>query len=147
MRLRTSNTQRSTGFTLIEVLVAVVILSIGIVGVLHAYDASIVALGVARDRLWATSLIKDKLADAEAGILEQKDATGLSSDGWFGPPHEGFRWDVFVGNEITFAGDQDDSIGRLYEATVAVWRDGANRVYTVETYLRARPEKNPEEGM
>ena len=54
----------SAGFTLIEVLVTLVILSTGIVVVLQAFDVAVAALGEARDTLWANAIVREKLAEA-----------------------------------------------------------------------------------
>ncbi len=132
---------KKSGFTLIETLVAIVILSVGIVGVLHAFDASIVAFGIARDRLHSTSLIKDKITDLEIQVWEQGNIQEISSDGWFSSPYTEFRWEVSIGDEITFSEMSGEDIGHLYKTRVKVWRDGSDRSHAVSTYIRSRPEK------
>ncbi len=127
-----------SGFTLVEVLVAVVILSTGIVSVLHAYNASLVALGVARDRLWSTALIKEKLTELEVAVADGDDPTGLSSKGWFEEPREAFRFDVSV-EDCELPVGASEKVGGLHEIRVTVWRDGEERTYQVVTHLCARP--------
>ena len=73
-----------TGFTLVEVLVAVVILSVGIASVLAAYNVCMSALGVSSDACRANLLLKNKLdaiitdgaLNPPAGVLAE------SSDGF-----------------------------------------------------------------
>jgi len=60
------------GFTLIEVMMAVVILAIGIVGVLQAYAGSISTLEVGQFNINAVNLLKKKMSDIEQIILEDE---------------------------------------------------------------------------
>jgi len=61
------------GLTLIEVMAAVVILAIGIVGVLQAYAGSISTLEIGQFNIDAIKLLKQKISDVEQAILEQKE--------------------------------------------------------------------------
>ena len=60
------------GMTLIEVMAAVAILAIGIVGVLQAYAGSISTLEVGQFNIDAVILLKQKMVDIEQTILEQE---------------------------------------------------------------------------
>ncbi len=126
-----------SAFTLVEVLVAVVILSTGIVSVLHAYNASLVALGVARDRLWSTALIKEKLTELETAVADGDDPMGLSSKGWFDEPRDAFRFDVSV-EDCQLPVAASEKVGGLHEIRVTVWRDGEERTYQAVTHLCVR---------
>ena len=61
---QTSNCR--TGFTLIEVLVAVLILSTGIVFVLRAFDTAVGALAVSRDALDTHLFLKEKISELDS---------------------------------------------------------------------------------
>ena len=60
---------RASGFTLLEVLVTVVILSIGLVAVLRAYSAYVQALEKAGDVLISQLLIDEALDDVRFGFV------------------------------------------------------------------------------
>lgn len=79
------------GFTLIEVMTAVVILAIGIVGVLQAYAGSIATLEVGQFNINAVNLLKQKMSDIEQIILEQEEPPKSDSgtDGDFL-----WKWDI-----------------------------------------------------
>ena len=59
------------GITLVEVLLAVVVLSVGLTGVLRAYAASIGALEASRETVITIELLKEKMADVEQKMIEQ----------------------------------------------------------------------------
>ena len=59
------------GITLVEVLLAVVVLSVGLAGVLRAYAASIGALEVSRETVITIELLKEKMADVEQEMIDQ----------------------------------------------------------------------------
>jgi len=134
------------GFTLIEVLVAIVILSTGIIVVLRAFETSVVALAEARDRMWATMLVGQKLAEAQAYVHEHPGALPPSGSGQFGGSYEAFRWQTTVGDapgSISSANTacENSTLGYI---SVAVWREGTKRIFAGETFLRVRPEEEDE---
>lgn len=135
----TGNNSR-TGFTLIEVLVALVILATGIVVVLRAFQTSAVALGEARDRMWATLLIGEKLSDIEAFVYDNPGLLPESSEGRFTGLYRDFLWRCEVGDpprdvsSSVTAGDDGPAYLRI-----SVRRDGNRREYLGETFLRALP--------
>jgi prepilin-type N-terminal cleavage/methylation domain-containing protein len=103
----TLNAQRRRGFTLIEALVAAVILVVGIAGALAAISAGLRAQGVAAYYQTATWLLQEKLADLES-------ASTLSAgedNGSFGEP-AGYRWRTEVA--------QGPENSRLWLVTVQV---------------------------
>ncbi len=78
--------------TLVEVLLAVVILSIGIAGVLRAYSTSIGALEISRDTVNAIELLKEKMADVEQEMIEQGGISAGSSGGQFTGEFKDYHW-------------------------------------------------------
>ncbi len=81
-----------TGVTLVEVLLAVVILSIGIVGVLRAYAASIGALEISRNTVNIIELAKEKMGDLQQEMIEQGGVSAGSSSGQFQGDFEDYSW-------------------------------------------------------
>jgi prepilin-type N-terminal cleavage/methylation domain-containing protein len=84
---------KDQGFTLIEVLVATVILFAGLAAVLGAYSSAVTALDRATDMLMATSLLQEKAADVElAAGLNRLGMT--SSSGSYGSGASRYSWTV-----------------------------------------------------
>lgn len=79
------------GVTLVEVLLAVVVLAIGIVGVLRAYAACVATLEISRDTVTTIELLKEKMADIEQDIMEQGGISSQGSSGQF--EAQDFAWD------------------------------------------------------
>ncbi|MFC1452765.1 prepilin-type N-terminal cleavage/methylation domain-containing protein [Verrucomicrobiota bacterium] len=125
------------GFTLIEVLIALVILSTGIVLVLRAFDTSIVALSESRDELRSDMLIREKLASVRSGGRETLRAAG-GSRGSFDPPYQQYLWETEV---------DADPQGRpgVSLVTVTVWRSGTGLRRSVATLLK-HPEEDEEDA-
>jgi general secretion pathway protein I len=90
LRKSTMVSPRQTGFTLLEVLVAVAVMAIALVGILKANYESLSALETSRERTTAVLLAANKLAEVEAA------GAGKWSQfqGDFGEDHVGFIWKV-----------------------------------------------------
>ena len=119
---------RCAAFTLIEVLIALVILSTGIVVVLQAFQTSATALGDARDTLRATRLIADKLSELDANGAAAAAGTGVCAD-----PLSSFRWRVSTGPA---GGGLPE--GQLNQVTVEVWRESSRVRQSLSTYRYQR---------
>lgn len=81
MRPRKQRTS-SGGFTLIEVLVSVAILSTGLVLILRAYTTALVAMDTSDEVVRASLLMDQKMGELELG-LAQKGASLAALDGAF----------------------------------------------------------------
>lgn len=120
----------SRGFTLIEVLVAAVLIIIGLAGVMSAISAGLKSQTVAKFYQIAGTLAEQKMADLES----DPDLEAGRDEGDFGEEYEGFKWS----SEVTTIEDTDDGPKGLYEVTVNVWdeNEGQNPVKaTLSTYL------------
>lgn len=128
------------GFTLIEVLVSLAILSIGIVLVLQALSSATVALGEAHDTLWDSMLIEQKVGEA---MLEAARGQGVAeSRGAFEGVPGAFFYEVKSGKKAFLP--RDGAIpkenGMLDELTFEVWREGGRHM-SVVTYIKAPDPK------
>lgn len=134
--------KKSAGFTLIEVLVSVVVLSTGIIFVLHAFETATVALSDMRDVIWASNV-----AQAEIDKMRVRGAAGtdIGSGYWSGRTstyYADFIWERNIASAQPEGGNADAD---LRHVILGVRRDGANRLYKYETYIRiAKPTASGE---
>ena len=127
------------GFTLIEVLVATAILSVGIVTVLCAFQTSLSALGSVREGLWAGMLIGEKAADLEGAAQEGDESALRSARGRFGGVYEDFEWETSVVDLSLPDSAGDDRSCALKRVNVWVWRDDERRYgRTIYVWLNRR---------
>jgi type II secretion system protein I len=119
---------RRSGFTLIEVLVAVAVLAIGISAGVRAMGAMAQSFAAAQDRETAVRLAGERLAVLESGVEQ---ATGDAQGVFETEPR--FRWQ----QSVTASTEQPG----VLETTVTItWMDGAlERHYEVMTYLLDTP--------
>lgn len=115
------------GITLVEVLLAVAILSVGIVGVLRAYAASLGALEASRETVNTIELVKEKMADVEQGIIEHGGISAGSARGQFEGEFEDYNWAW----EAT-TGAQDG----LCELALSVSSSNGARQFSLATYAQ-----------
>ena len=115
------------GLTLIEVIMAVVILAIGTMGVLRAYAGSISTLEIGQFNIEAVILLKQTLADVEQDILEQEELPkgdqGTVND---------FRWEWDISSTST------DDLNKL---TVTVSHEYNPRIFVINTYVVDKKEE------
>lgn len=127
------------GFTLIEVLITLVILSTGIVIVLEAFQTSLVALNAAREHLRATSLLEQKTSEIGLEVLAGTRGGGRMSEIIEQEPFRGFRCDSSVSRvDGQGAGVSEAGIG-LYEIRATISKAGSSAEVTGVTRI-ARPE-------
>ena len=89
-RGRTGSAQ--AGFTLVEIVVASVLLATTIVGVLGTYSATARALGVSQFNSMAARLAQTKMAD----LRSQQPLQIGDSSGDFGEDYQGYTWSASV---------------------------------------------------
>ncbi|GEM_PF-2663574 len=123
--LQSSVFSLSSGITLVEVLLAVVVLSVGLVGVLRAYAASISALEVSQETVNTVELLKEKMAEIEEDALEDGGISAGSASGQFDGEFTDYHW-----TWGTTATAQEG----LYALTMSVARDDSARQASLDTY-------------
>lgn len=133
--------KNSAGFTLIEVLVSVVILSTGIIFVLHAFETASVALSDMRDTIWAGNV-----AQSEIDMLRVQSAAGEDPgsgyrNGISSTYYSSFIWERNI-SSAPFDSGRDGA--DLRHVLLAVRRDGSTRLHKYETYIRVA--KQPATG-
>jgi len=133
---------RCSGFTLIEVLVAVVILSTGIVLVLRAFDTALVALHDSRDTLRANLILRSRLADIRLAAAVGESELAALGGGFIAD--EDYRGRIRIETEHGDLGGKRDP-GLLHRVTVTVWHEATAFRHTVVTYVRTPPEPVEEE--
>ena len=130
-----------SGFTLIEVLVSVTILSIGIVVVLQALQSAAVAASEARASLRTMTLTSAKLAEAEEAI-QRGEMPPTRESGVFPSPFDAYFWERRVSEaESSVVGDVP---GRLLEVSVLVGREGVSGGRETVTWLRLEEDEDEE---
>ena len=126
---------RAGGFTLIEVLVAVVILSIGIVFVLQAFETAIAALRESRETVRGVMLVDLQMAD-QVRHLAFEGRGGMGEFGTFDAPYSGYQWETRSETQIEHQGP--DTIVALERLILRVRHEDADRVFEVSTFVRTR---------
>ena len=109
-----------SGFTLIEMLISILVLSIGLVLILQALQASAIALAKSRDVILASILLRDKL------IEDPNNADKDRREGRFDMPYTAYQWsvdrsEVFIGGHAMFI------------VTASVWREGSRFCHGLST--------------
>jgi len=113
------------GFTLLEVLLALAILSVAGTALVEAHLGSMYLWGRARERIVARELLQQMMAEAEIeGLSGGKHDQGEIEDG----PNEGYTWEIESGTP-----DQS-GLSALYEVVCTVTAP-SGRKYTL-TYIR-----------
>ena len=117
MTLRTGS-KRISGFTLIEVLTAVTILSIGIIGVIRAYVTLINGIEASRFTVETSYLLKEKIADVEKEAIENFGGAPGSKGGTFSGDYVSYRWQTETSDvKIEHAGAKEKPKVEVKEKT------------------------------
>jgi len=136
---RRAGGKRLGGFTLIEVLIAVVVLSVGIVLILQAMHGALAAWDGGVERMRSAMLAQEQL---EQWRLAARTSGAVASGerGRFESPFSDYRWQV-ESETVALPGAASGS-GALHELLCTVWREGRERTFSVATriYLPEPPE-------
>ena len=111
-----------SGFTMLEAVVALAIVSLVCVGVLGAHGAALRADVTAAERLTLAALAEERLAQVDMTPALDRLPDSLAH-GVFDAPYAGHTWDVATKPVLTAPG--------LYDVAIVV-RDGAD-AYTLRT--------------
>jgi prepilin-type N-terminal cleavage/methylation domain-containing protein len=128
------------GFTLPEILIAVAILSTGIVVVLEAFNVSLSVLREARNVLKANMLIMEKMADMELSAMTKNGLDIELANGSFGNENNDYHWESKV-TGVSISSDRGLDSGTLNQIDLTVWRDGSSRRYSASTLLRVEKQQ------
>lgn len=116
-RSRRPGRGRSGGFTLLEVLVALVILGVALVGLLSAQSAAVRLRSQAEELTLATFLLERQMTEMEMGDFPEIG----KKEGDFGDDYPGYAWQITV-SETPFSAPPQV---RVREVRVAVlWSAG-----------------------
>jgi len=127
---------RGAGFTLIEVLVALVVLSTGIVLILRAFETSLATLAQSRDAMWGNLLVREIIAETRLSLRSGEDIRSTTRGQAVSGPCTDFRWERIVEPASGLSGIKaNGATNTLSQVAVRVWRDGSSREYSVTTYL------------
>lgn len=124
------------GLTLIEILLAVSILGVGLVGVSRGYGSAIVTLEAGQFNIDAVNLLREKMGEIEVELAEKEEITQESRQGSF----EGFFEDFLWKYEIKSIGTED-----LNLLTVEVSHKINPRKYALNTYVANKKSEEEDE--
>lgn len=122
---QSSKRKAQEGMTLVEILLAVVILSVGIAGVLQAYAVAVTTLETGQDYIDAIQLLKAKMAEIEQKAIEEKGLSVGLAQGEFeeGPGDYQWEWEV-----------QPTPLESLHELKLVISSPSKSRQFSLITY-------------
>lgn len=123
---QTGRTER--GFTLIEIMMAVAILSFGLVLVLQSFATALEGLKGARRVSAASSLLEEKMEELKEKAREENGMAEGPLSGEFDKEYKGYKWDASV---------KPGPVAELNELELTVsWTDGKTpRNLSAVTYV------------
>lgn len=124
--------RRARGFTLIEMLVATILLFVGVAAALASLSTSTRSIGIATEHTAAALLAQRKLGEIEAQLAQLNPG---ENQGDFGADYPGFTWRQNV---------EPTNITNLYKLDLTIeWQSGAIRRSTqYSTYEIKPPQQN-----
>lgn len=132
-----SCTVTPSGFSLIEVLVAVAILSVGMVAILSSFNVSVTTAAAARDTLAAEWVCEGKLAEVRQVADVDSLPAVLALSGDFSAV-DGFsgRMQVEVDEAVATAAEDQSNV--LVRVSLQAWKSNDKNVFTTAYRLVAR---------
>ena len=136
------------GFTLIEVLIAVAILSIGMIGVARAYIVLMDGIEVSIFTTDASYLLKVKMADIEKEAIENFGVPSGANSGRFGEGYNNFGWqteasEVKIGSEGSGEKTREwpeESLSKVRISIMSAAGHETGRRLNLYTYVENHPQ-------
>lgn len=134
----------SSGFTLVELLIAVAVIAVGMVFVLGAFNQCVASLNTAQKMITANSLLNTKIWDlaAEASL---KGGTEIGErSGVFPEPCANFNWTEEAYNISADFGNQTSFVQQEYveQATTVSWLQAKGvKNLSVVRYVKRKPQQ------
>lgn len=131
------------GFTLVELVVAFLILVIGVTAILELVSQSALNAKYAKDRTTATVLAQQKLEE----LLAQPDLAPGEIEGDFGDAYPQFRWRAQITEVGNGAVSTESEMSLLHIVVSVEWQDrGQIRNVQLETLQAPVPLLHPQEA-
>lgn len=132
---------RSAGFTLIEVLIAIIILSVGLVMVVEAMGRTQHGLRISQNLVLANQFIEEQVTEAEMEVRQYEKLRFGSSEDVYTLPGKKFRWKRNVDAYRDESIEDETKLNRLQ--IDMVWNDGPKRTndVRVETIMVNREKE------
>ncbi len=141
--------RREGGFTLVEVLIAVVVLSTGIVLILQGMHSMLAVWDGAADHLRSVMLAREKLEEVRIAAVQHGECP-LGGTGRFEAPFTRYHWQVEVDRPRlpvrvgpVPGGEGGDG---LHGWRCTVWRQDSDRDFRLATLVYVPPAPAGEEG-
>lgn len=124
-----SATGKNKGFTLIEIMVSVAILSLGLIVILQGFAGSLNILRVCRNNLEASLFAEEKMAELEINTKQSKNAFIKDLSGATQSGNLGLQWQIVVSPDLEYKG-----LNKIL-ATIS-WKEGKRTgVNSLNTFL------------
>lgn len=121
--------RRDSGFTLLEVMIAIAIIAIALVAVLGSQSQSLSLASEAKFNTTAALLAQSKMAEVEAASPEEL----ISNSGDFGEDFPDYRWELTV-SDVGFLG-AEEALDYLKQIDLVVsWGEHKSYQYRVRLY-------------
>lgn len=131
--IRQARHPKTGAFTLIEVLVAMVLLSTVIISIIMGFQSAITALGEARDCIWANRIIGEKMDEMRIAAMGGKMPDFGIRAGKYPVYYGDFRWETRMENSVP--GSPSSYLFSFCSVTITAWRENSTRKYSVTTYV------------
>ena len=124
-----SVTGRSRGFTLIEIMISIAILSVGLILVIQGLTQCLSILRISQDNLETSLLAEEKIAELEIAAKQEKGTFFKETSGETQSGNIEFKWQIRL--------TPDQEYEDLNEALTTVsWKEGTRKGASVfDTYL------------
>jgi general secretion pathway protein I len=124
----------AAGFTLIEILVALVILSVALVTIMQLFSGGLKAAGIAGDYTQAIFLAREKIEE----LLLEKETPAETAEGVF---NNDYKWQTESTPFSLYANDNNKVPVEIYEIRVSVSRrDGTGKQVLLQTLKTVKKE-------